>query len=389
MRQNSASFTNSSFHRKSSIFEKVKDHLHQRQVKKARKKRSVHDWLVYENQIGPLEEDYAFDVAIDEVNFRLACAGSTGIISVWKLTTQKKIKSWRGHEEKAVCCVFNRQATSLFTGGAEHLIIEWDGSTFEKLRYLAGHDHWVRRLIVHPSQTKLISAGLDCTIKIWDLESNEIDVGLKGCVDIVTDIAYNERIKPIIVWSSWDRLAKVFDIEQGRHVLSFPGHTDYVLSCCIKPDATFVAAGGRDKTIHIWPLIHAPSHEKGWKLALNDDKVAIQIVLKGHKYGVTAVNWSPRDGNILISGSEDGSVKIWNIARRTEMAAFHDHLDAIVQMTISSNGQIIASTSKDATVVVRRIKVRIVPLLYLSHSQNCRLLSKLPYSLFRSLTNML
>lgn len=39
--------------------------------------------------------------------------------------------------------------------------------------------------------------------------------------------------------------------------------------------------------------------------------VLIERVLSGHRRAVNRICWHPTDGNLLISGSQDGTIKLW------------------------------------------------------------------------------
>lgn len=69
----------------------------------------------------------------------------------------------------------------------------------------------------------------------------------------------------------------------------------------------------------------------------------------GHSSGVTSVAIS-RDGAIVVSGSDDKTVRLWNLQGKLLAPAFIGHTARITAVAISPNGQIIASGSSDNTV---------------------------------------
>src|SRR4051794_28679734 len=68
--------------------------------------------------------------------------------------------------------------------------------------------------------------------------------------------------------------------------------------------------------------------------------------LKGHKEAVRALAYSP-DGKTLVSGSFDGTLKLWDVATRTERLTLNGHKADVLCVAYAPDGKIIASGSQD------------------------------------------
>ena len=77
-------------------------------------------------------------------------------------------------------------------------------------------------------------------------------------------------------------------------IRTLTGHTSYVYSVVISPDGQMLASGSEDKTIKLWNL------KTGDLLR----------TLTGHEDSVLSVAISP-DGQTLASGSQDSTIKLW------------------------------------------------------------------------------
>ena len=79
-------------------------------------------------------------------------------------------------------------------------------------------------------------------------------------------------------------------------------------------------------------------------------------ILDEHTAGVLSVSFSP-DGTILASGSWDGTVKLWNVATRENVATL-PHTAEVLSVSFSTNGEILASGSVDGTVKLWDVATR-------------------------------
>jgi WD40 repeat protein len=74
-----------------------------------------------------------------------------------------------------------------------------------------------------------------------------------------------------------------------------------------------------------------------------------QNILRGHQDKVTSVAISP-DSQMIVSGSQDGTVRLWDTQGNPIGQSLQGHQDAVTSVAISPDGQVIASGSQDRTV---------------------------------------
>jgi WD40 repeat protein len=119
-------------------------------------------------------------------------------------------------------------------------------------------------------------------------------------------------------------------VSQVRVVLR--GHEDVVLRIAWSPDGERLATASGDGTVRIWDA------DRGSELA----------VLRGHDDWVRAVMWSP-DGRRLVTASGDGTVRIWDADRGSELGVLRGHDDEVWGVAWSPDGQRLATASRDGT----------------------------------------
>jgi hypothetical protein len=103
-----------------------------------------------------------------------------------------------------------------------------------------------------------------------------------------------------------------WDLETGKQLREFTGHTARIANAAFSADGRFVATSSNDETARIWDVATGE----------------LLQTLAGHTEIVFQSAFSP-DGTLLLTGSLDNSARLWDVATGVELRRFAGHTAAV------------------------------------------------------------
>jgi hypothetical protein len=113
---------------------------------------------------------------------------------------------------------------------------------------------------------------------------------------------------------------------------TLPGHQAAVRSLSYSPDGKTIASGSDDTTIKVWDVATG----------------RLLHTLEGHQAAVRSLSYSP-DGKTIASGSDDATIKVWDVATGRLL---HTLQGQVNRLSYSPDGRTIASGNQDKTIKV-------------------------------------
>ena len=101
------------------------------------------------------------------------------------------------------------------------------------------------------------------------------------------------------------------------------------------PDGRLIVSGSEDKSVRVW----------------DSSTGEVQNVLEGHTISVQSVAFSP-DGRHIVSGSWDESVRVWDSSTGEVQNVLKAHINSVCSVAFSPDGRRIVSGSEDKSVRV-------------------------------------
>ena len=102
--------------------------------------------------------------------------------------------------------------------------------------------------------------------------------------------------KVFIATGSRDKLIKLWDAKEGRQVITFAGHDNWVRDVIFHPNGKYLLSASDDKSIRVWDLTTGRCLKK---------------ITDAHGHFVSCIDISEKYW-ICASGSVDNSIKLWD-----------------------------------------------------------------------------
>lgn len=230
-------------------------------------------------------------VAFSPDSRMVAGGGLSGGVKLYEAMTGRQLQALAGHGETVNAVAFN-SAGVLASASNDKTIKLWDTNDGRELRTLAGHEGEVHALAFSADGQRIASGGSDNTVKIWNAGTGQVLQTLSGHTALVTSVAFSPDGKTVAS-ASYDKTVKLWDAAQGTAGRTLDG-ADGFTSVVFQAKGQSLLAGNLRGEIKSWATAT-------WQ----EERTA-----SAHTDAINALTFS-HNGRFLVSGSEDGSTRLW------------------------------------------------------------------------------
>uniref|UniRef100_A0A669ES94 Bromodomain and WD repeat domain containing 3 n=1 Tax=Oreochromis niloticus TaxID=8128 RepID=A0A669ES94_ORENI len=215
-----------------------------------------------------------------------------------------------GHLSSVYCVAFDRTGRRIFTGSDDCLVKIWATDDGRLLATLRGHSAEICDMAVNHENSLIASASCDKVIRVWCLRACAPITVLQAHAASITSIQFCPAARGttrylastgadgMVCFWKWHSLTMKFNDQPVKFMeRSRPGVQ--VSTSSFSSGGMFMATGGTDHMIRVYYL-GAESPMKVSEMDAHTDKVVV-------------VQFSNNSDSLrFVSGSRDGTVKIWH-----------------------------------------------------------------------------
>ncbi|KAF2073006.1 hypothetical protein CYY_005684 [Polysphondylium violaceum] len=257
--------------------------------------------------------------------------------------TKDNITYLKGHNSPVTCVVLSDDQRYAFSASRD-VIIKWDLIKKVKVMKLNGFIPSKKNREIRQGLSKqermdaakhtfegkilamalsfdgkyLVTGGQEKRIKVWNADTFEIIEEFKGHQDIVSALTFRKGTYTLYS-GSHDRTVKIWDLSQMAFVDTRYGHQSPITAIDALSRERCVTVS-TDQTCRIWKI---PEES--------------QLIFRGPKSSVDCVTLLAEDK--FVSGSQDGSLQMWNVQKKNAVFTKADaHPAAVDPTSISEQG---------------------------------------------------
>ncbi|ETR99543.1 putative transcription initiation factor TFIID 100Kda [Trichoderma reesei RUT C-30] len=186
----------------------------------------------------------------------------------------------------------------LLSCSADGQIRLWSLESWTCLCVYKSHDGPVYRAQWSPHGHYFLSGGYDKVVRVWMQDHASPQRLLVGHDTSISAIAWHPNGMYVFSASDeTDKTVRMWSVVTGACVRVFTGHTDHISALRCAPNGKILASADIAGNIFFWDLV------KGTRIKRS----------RGHgKGGIWSLSFSV-ESNILASGGQDGTVRLWDV----------------------------------------------------------------------------
>jgi WD40 repeat protein/serine/threonine protein kinase len=317
-------------------------------------------------------------VAFDRAGKLLAGGTGAGTVELWDVQTRQPVTTFSGVEKAVRAVAFSPRSGLIAAGGGDGSVRLWNVEDRGPARVLDAHGFAINSLAFSPDG-ELLAVGDDKRVRVWTVSAGREAPGPGPRKARVLALSFAPHGRELTIAGD-DNVAVVWDLAT-RSARASLAHRGDVMAAAYSPDGRLLATGGEDNVVRLWstaaltPIAEVAGYQgevvalaftpDGQSLAVADADgrlelrgltarvvpasapartVGAQSPLIGHSDAVENIAFSP-SGKLLASCSDDGSVRLWDLATGESARVGEEALSADAAVALTGDGAALATAN--------------------------------------------
>lgn len=254
------------------------------------------------------------------------------------LRTKQTIARLESHPGKIKTLTFNADGKMVASGSKDRIVRVWDSNTGSLLQALAGHADAIDVVAFTPDGKLLVSSA-DKVLKVWEVGTGKLIRTVEDSKKL-SSIAFSPDGKSMVTTS--EDVVDLWDVSTWTTLKAFKTdephrHGDREYCCGSTPLAArfdtlgqLIISGHEDGTIKLWNPKRTSASEP------------VRVLKTSEKNESFAL--SPNDKLLVVNHGDDEPPAIWDWSKRKPLRRLSKDANYITRMAFSPDSQIIATS---------------------------------------------
>jgi WD40 repeat protein/serine/threonine protein kinase len=223
-------------------------------------------------------------------------------INLWSLETGE-VETFKGHTSHYSAVEFDPRGRWIASASDDGTVMLWDLRSRHEVHTFSNRSAACD--VGFSPDGRYLAAGTGSGARLWDLTNpkDPLEIKLQGLRNAVTmSVSFSADGRYLAAGSS--STITVWEVESGEARATLKGHSNLVWNVAFLDGGRMLASGSEDRTVKLWDVARA---------------VGERDVLTAHSGSAETLVFTP-DGRTLISGGSDGFIRRWDVTTGRQLA---------------------------------------------------------------------